>query len=354
LRLSPPESAEYGLLMLRDSLKTLFYPFEAGEIAAPENGSRVLFLGAEPGFRLPEDFGGGLSLVQGFRPDYRALRDAGYRVAPRPEGENFDAALVLCGRHRGQNENWVADAVERVRSGGLVVVAGGKEGGIGSLRKSVAQLVALDGQTPKYHGVAFWFRRPQRKADTVAALRRGNGEVLVDGRFRTRPGMFSHDHIDAGSRLLADSLPVDLAGAAADFCAGWGYLSAKLQERAPGIRKLDLYEADFESLEAAKANLASMGGAVEKRFFWHDLLGDPVSERYDAIVMNPPFHKARGADPLIGQGMIKAAAAALRRGGRLLMVANKQLPYEAVMDALFVAHQRITVTNGFKVLAATR
>ncbi len=340
--------------MPRDSLKTLFYPFETGGIAAPESGSQVLFLGAEAGFRFPENFDGGLSLVQGFRPDNRALHDAGYRVTPRPEGQNFDAALVLCGRYRGQNENRVADAVERVRSGGLVVVAGGKEDGIGSLRKRVAELVTLDGQMPKYHGVAFWFRRPQSGADTVAALRRGNSEVLVDGRFCTMPGMFSHDRIDAGSRLLADSFPADLAGAVADFCAGWGYLSAELEQRAPGIRKLDLYEADFESLEAARANLVSTGNAVKKRFFWHDLLGEPVSERYDAIVMNPPFHKARGADPLIGQGMIKAAAAALRRGGRLLMVANQQLPYEAVMDSLFGGHQRIIVNNGFKVLAATR
>ena len=45
--------------------------------------------------------------------------------------------------------------------------------------------------------------------------------------------------------------------------------------------------------------------------------------------MNPPFHTRPRADPALGQAMIRKAAAALRRGGRLFMVANRQLPYEA-------------------------
>jgi 16S rRNA (guanine1207-N2)-methyltransferase len=340
--------------MTQDAQKTLFHPFETGDIALPERGEPVLFLGAEPGFHLPAGFGADLSLVQGFKPDYRSLLASGHHVTPSPEGEAFAAALILAGRHRGQNENRIADAIERVKAGGLIVVAGGKDDGVASLRKRVVQSIELDGHMPKYHGIAFWFRRPRDAADILAALREDNGETVVDGRFRTAPGMFSHDRIDAGSRLLAENLSSDLSGAVADFCAGWGYLSAEILERLPAVGKLDLYEADFASLEAAKSNLAETRPAVEKRFFWHDLLGEPVTERYDAIVMNPPFHKARSADPLIGQGVIKAAAAALRRGGRLLMVANRQLPYEATLDAQFGGHREIARDGGFKILSATR
>ena len=42
--------------MSRDALKTLFHPFEAGMLPMPAAGGRVLFLGAEPGFRLPDGF----------------------------------------------------------------------------------------------------------------------------------------------------------------------------------------------------------------------------------------------------------------------------------------------------------
>lgn len=340
--------------MTHEALKTLFHPFETGEIALPELGERVLFLGAEPGFRLPSGFRGDVSLVQGFKPDHRSLLASGFRVTPTPEGDGFDTALVLVGRHRGQNENRIADAIELVNSDGLVVVAGGKEDGIASLRKRVAGLVELEGQMPKYHGIVYWFRRPEDAADILAALRESNGEMLVDGRFRTMPGMFSHDSIDTGSKLLADNLPSDLSGKVADYCAGWGYLAAEVLRRASGVKQIDLYEADFASVEAAKLNLADAGHSAARNFFWHDLLGEKVTEHYDAIVMNPPFHKARAADPLIGQGMIKAAATALRRGGRLLMVANTALPYEAVLNGQFGGHKEITRDGGFKVLSATR
>jgi len=339
----------YTARMTRDALRTLFHPFESGELATPSVG-RFLFLGAEPGFRLPDDFGAELHLVQGLRPHFRALASARHKVTPKPEGTEFDGALALAGRHRGQNEAWIAEAVERTVAGGLVVVAGSNDDGISSLRKRLEKLVALDGSLPKYHGVAFWFRRPEGAADLASALQ--PEPVLVDGRFGTAPGMFSHDRIDAGSRLLAECLPDDAKGAAADFGAGWGYLSAQLAERTKGLAAIDLYEADYESLQAAKTNLANLPDAPQFGFFWHDLVGEKVEKKYDLIVMNPPFHQGRAAEPGIGQAMIKAASGALKPGGQLLMVANRGLPYDQVLKAAFKDVRELRNEGGFRVFAA--
>ena len=333
-------------------LATLFHPFETGDLDAPAKGSRVLFIGAEPGFRLPEGFSAELHLVQGFRPHFRALANAGFRVTPRVEGTGFDGALVLAGRHRGQNEAWIAEAAERVVPGGLVVVAGSTDDGIASLRKRMGKLVEVEGHLPKYHGMAFWFRRPDDAALLVEALRPANG--LVDNRFRTAPGMFSHDRIDAGSRLLAECLPDKAKGAAADFGAGWGFLASVLAEQTTGLKAIDLYEADYESLEAAKRNLAGLAAAPEFGFFWHDLVGEKIERKYDLIVMNPPFHQSRASDPGIGQAMIKAASLALKSGGQLLMVANRGLPYEQALKAGFKDTRELRNEGGFRVISARR
>jgi 16S rRNA (guanine1207-N2)-methyltransferase len=337
--------------MSAEPLKTLFHPFEADAIALPRQGAKTLFLGAEPGFRLPDGFEATLDLVQGFRPSLRALETAGHTVTPRGQGSGYEMALVLAGRHRGQNELRIAEAIERTVAGGLIVVAGGKEDGIAPLRKRVGELVAIEGHLPKHHGIAFWFQRPVGD-EAAKTLRAANPDMLVEDRFHTAPGMFSFDRIDTGSKLLADHLPRDLRGHVADFCAGWGYLSVEVLARCSGMTGLDLYEADFEALEAAKRNVAKT--TIEPRFFWTDLLSEAVEPRYDAIVMNPPFHRARATEPEIGAGMIRADAKALRPGGRLLMVANRQLPYEPVLSAAFSSHAEIAREGMFKVFSARR
>lgn len=330
--------------MAAESLRTLFHPFEASVLDAPGKGGSVLFLGAEPGFRLPPSFAASLHCVQGFRPHYLALRKAGWAVLPRAEGTGHEAALVLAGRHRGQNELRIAEALERVAPGGLILVAGGRDDGIASLRKRIGALTAVEGALPKYHGMAFWLRRPAG-GEAAAALRAANAPVSVEGRFHTAPGMFSHEKVDAGSRLLVESLPADLGGRVADFCAGWGYLAAEILARCPAVEALDLYEADFEALEAARRNVPGASG-----FFWRDLAGETVDERYDWIVMNPPFHQGRAAEPDLGIALIGAAARALKPGGRLVLVANRQLPYEAALSAAFAATSELARDGRFKVL----
>ncbi|TIW22658.1 MAG: methyltransferase, partial [Mesorhizobium sp.] len=88
--------------------------------------------------------------------------------------------------------------------------------------------------------------------------------------------------------------------------------------------------------------------------FWTDLLTETVERRYDAIVMNPPFHSGRAAEPGIGSGMIRAASKALKPGGRLFMVANRQLPYEKVLAAAFSSHAEVARDGMFKVFSARR
>jgi 16S rRNA (guanine1207-N2)-methyltransferase len=197
-----------------------------------------------------------------------------------------------------------------------------------------------------------WFARPSDAATVAAALEPQQG--LAEGRFVAAPGMFSHDRIDAGSRLLSEHLPDSAKGAAADFGAGWGFLSVALAERTAGLKSIDLYEADFDSLEAARTNLASIADVPPTEFFWHDLVGEKVERKYDLIVMNPPFHQGRAAEPGIGQSMIGTASAALKPGGRLFMVQNRGLPYEQTLKARFSRVEEIGRDGAFRIVLAQR
>ncbi|MCV0394751.1 MAG: class I SAM-dependent methyltransferase [Rhizobiaceae bacterium] len=331
-----------------NATRTLFHPFVDGVLDMPAGNATALFIGAPAGLRLPDGWTAPTKLVQPFRPDYLSLEAAGYAVSAQAESEGHAVSLVLATRHRGLNEARVAEAWRRTEPGGLVVVAGGKTDGIDSLRKRFGD--RAEGHLSKHHGVVFWLR----KDDGPAPFTDTTLPALVDGQWETRPGHFSHDRIDPASRLLADHLPTGVSGSVADFGAGWGYLAGMVAARAAGLATLDLYEADHAALASARTNLERLYPEAPATFHWRDLTRERPPRIYDLIVCNPPFHAGRAADPGLGTAFIAAASGALKPNGRLLLVANSGLPYEAPLAAGFRQVEEIARERGFKLFSARR
>jgi 16S rRNA (guanine1207-N2)-methyltransferase len=70
--------------------------------------------------------------------------------------------------------------------------------------------------------------------------------------------------------------------------------------------------------------------------------------------MNPPFHDAGTEDKQLGQTFIRQAASLLRKGGTLWLVANRHLPYEALLTELFRTVTPRADQGGFKVIEAVK
>jgi 16S rRNA (guanine1207-N2)-methyltransferase len=92
---------------------------------------------------------------------------------------------------------------------------------------------------------------------------------------------------------------------------------------------------------------------VEIAYHWHDVTTG-LPRTYDAIVMNPPFHTGQATDVDLGRAFLKVAAASLNRGGKLLLVANRQLPYEAALETSGLAWRKIAENKIYKLLFAER
>lgn len=333
--------------MTGDVRHTLLTPFERNAIPIPHSGERWAFLNAMP---LPP--GHVLTSVdllaeQRMRGSYMQLEDAGKSAEPRLQADDLDGCLVLCTRSRRLNEITLARAWAMVRSGGPIVVAGDNKAGAKSLRKWASQYATIEGNFSKHHAQAFWLRRSSADWPIPEQI------VTAEG-FAIPVGSFSAGRIDTGSRILSDYVAnedcANLTGRVADFGAGWGFLSERMLHHMPGLEKIDLYEADFLSLEAARENIDD----PRAQFHWTDLTREPPTGPFDLVIMNPPFHESRAAEPSLGIRFIEAAAQALAPGGRLLMVANTQLPYERTMDERFRSFQKLEQRDGFKILEARR
>lgn len=286
---------------------------------------------------LPE----GAQVVQPFRPYHDHFARLGFDTVARSEAPCSDA-IVFLPRAKAQARAMVADACRR--ASGVVVVDGAKTDGIDSLLKDIRKRVAVEGPLSKAHGKIFWFRADGADFSDWAAPEAQE----VEG-FRTAPGVFSADGIDPASALLLAALPKKPGKVIADLGAGWGYLSAGLLSR-EGVKAVHLVEADHAALDCARVNVTD----PRAQFHWSDALTWKAPENIDTVVMNPPFHTGRAAEPELGQGFIAAAAKLLVASGQLWMVANRHLPYEAALSRHFAQVAEVAGNTRFKVLHASR
>ncbi|MCJ0826603.1 class I SAM-dependent methyltransferase [Luteimonas sp. 50] len=344
------------------ALDTLLLPFANGALAWPQAGG-ALFLGARAGWALQHQPLPGLVCEQDSRPAAEALERAGLVLRRQDEtSPRHPLVLLLPPRQREQARALFARALDCVAPGGIVVACMPNREGAKSGQADLARLAGPLQVLSKHHCRVFWTQALSGPADpalaahwrTLDAPRRIADARVPGGGFTSRPGVFAWDRIDAASALLVEHLPGDLRGQVADLGAGWGYLAMQVLAHCPGVTALDLYEADARALELARANLRAQAPRVPLEFHWHDV-ATGLPRRYDAIVSNPPFH-ALGGDPRpdLGRAFIAAAAAALQPGGRLWLVANRHLPYEAVLDASFGSVRTVAQRDGFKVIEALR
>lgn len=331
--------------MMRNERLSL--PFDQG-LTESVGDRTVVAIRANPA-SVYEQFGS-LVCVQGFRPVYDALAQHGLTVEPEvPDGQSAALVIVELTRSKAESLANIAVGYRLLESGGTLVVDGLKTDGIESVLKAVRKILPVEGTLSKAHGKVFWLRKdgmPSEFTDWARALKPAlNAAVCY-----TAAGMFSPDDADAGSVLLSAQLGGRLKGKGADLGAGWGWLARQALDGNPDIATLALYEAEHAALACARRNVTD----PRAEFHWADVCTLSAASDNDFIVMNPPFHQSRKAEPQLGREFIQTAARMLQPKGTLWMVANRQLAYESALDAHFRSWEYLEQTPGFKCIRATR
>lgn len=331
--------------MSDNALDTLFLPFEKDIIPYP--AGMTLFMGARahPALGHFPD----LYVEQVFYPYFKTVQqyDSKQQCV-----QGYDAALCLVPKQKEEAQHDLAQCVVRVKEGGLIVAAASNDANGNRLEKWMEELGLAPQSLSKNKARACWAIKhgvPDTASAWIDAGRMRS--VNMDGAdWVSVPGMFGWNRIDAGSKLLTQHVPDDLSGTGADFGCGYGYLSRAVLARA-GVTKLHGIDADVRAVACAKQNCA------DARFETRCAdLSRPVDgiQGLDFIVMNPPFHEGKSTVPLLGRAFITTAAASLRRGGVLYMVANAHLDYEAILKTQFAHGDKLAETGGFKVFRAVK
>lgn len=310
---------------------------DSGAVTLPDAGD-ILFL------RTPADRDLGdldptrVLFSHGLRPEVDAWLARGARDRAV---EDAAAAVVTVARAKALTYALIHEAIGAVPAGAPIIIDGDKADGVESILKTCRNTFAVEDVYSKAHGKCFTFPAPKAAPDGWRLT-----ESDVDG-FQTVPGVFSADAVDPGSRLLADHLG-GIGGRVGDLGAGWGYLSRQILT-AEAVTALDLVEVEGLALACARQNVTDPRAA----FHWADATtwtGGP----YDWVIMNPPFHTGRKGEPALGQAFIAIAARTLAPTGRLRLVANRHLPYEATLRDHFAQVVVLADAQGYKVIEAQK
>eukprot|EP00903_Cladosiphon_okamuranus_P003509 g3507.t1 len=307
----------------------------------PLQPGKTLFIGARHHPDLAHTLG-----YQPLKPLADECTSAGMSLTDAPSGR-FSNILFLPGKSKEETLAGYALAHDHLAPGGTFVTALSNTSGASRFEKELRKATPLLSSVSKNKCRAFTVSNLEPWApDLLETWRKlAQPSPIPDTDFITLPGVFSAHRIDPGSALLAGFIPPSLHGQVADLGAGWGYLSRIALEKSPKISQIHLFEADSRALSCARRNLP----ADRATFHWHDVTTG-LPGKYDHIITNPPFHTAQSKDLDLGKAFISTAAASLKRGGSLYLVANRQLPYEAHLSSLGLRSRPVFEDHAYKII----
>ena len=368
--LTPP-----GQLLLRHLAEI------AEEIASSAQSTppRVLIVGYPAddfATALAEQFSTGLTFFTWSYPAHRHLLaqalpvDHHFGATLLPPNAPCDAALIFLPQSRDLFDMTLAMVGPTLHASALVALVGEKREGIGSARKPLTQRIGpLRRKRAGNHSVLLLARVDERLQQDVPpfvldewALRYALPPKFAQAteslqaapapsagashslevppvEITTLPGVFSRKKLDDGTALLLDylhTLPIPAKARVLDFGCGAGVIGVAVKRWWPGAH-VTLVDANALALEATRRTLAAndMDGnnvrvAAADVFAFEDA-AMMSADGYTHIFSNPPFHSGVQTDYHAVEEFLRGAAQHLAPGGQLIMVANRFLPYEALL-----------------------
>lgn len=341
--------------MMKSAIDTLFNKIQNDPLLYKDG--RVLYVNARFHDGLNHFKNTDIYLQQYFKSYEQSLVNSGLTVHPElpDDSHRYKSVFLLLPKNIIEAKYMMARGAQLLSEGGIFVCAADNKAGGGRIKK-LLQGFGFDSVEEESRNKArvVWGRKKTLNDQAIdEAIKEGKQQTILDNSFISWPGIFGWNKIDTGSKILTEYLPGDIGGVGADFGCGYGYLSDFLFSRNNTLEHLFCIDADYRTLDSCKKNLEHY--PCKKTYLWHDLTGPNADiKNMDFVIMNPPFHEGKTADIGIGVSFIKNAHFALKKGGRLFMVANRQLPYEDILNSTFRKIDKHYEGEGFKVFEAVK
>lgn len=247
----------------------------------------------------------------------------------------------------------INSALQRLRPGGELWLAGGKNEGIKTYLEKALRRAGGTVQIERHGNV--WVGVVVRGAELAEPIDDQRYDELREIKFTddacvwSKPGIYGWQKIDTGSALLAeqfDTIFPQPPRTVLDLGCGYGYLSLCAAGLWP-TTKIVATDNNVAATQACEKNLS----------LWCDRAeivlancGDGIDARFDAVLCNPPFHQGFDVDGDLTARFLQSAHAHLLPTGRAVFVVNQFIPLERKAEALFRRVTEVCRAQGFKVM----
>lgn len=168
--------------------------------------------------------------------------------------------------------------------------------------------------------------------------------------------VFAREKLDLGARFLLEHLPqIDAGKQVIDLGCGNGVIGLSLLAKQPECA-LTFIDESYMAVATAELNIKNnLESTLNNcQFITDDCLTNITQNSIDVIVCNPPFHQLQATTDHIAWQMFNDSFHALKRGGELRIIGNRQLGYHIKLQRIFGNAKTIASNKKFVILSAIK
>jgi 16S rRNA (guanine1207-N2)-methyltransferase len=278
--------------------------------------------------------------------------------------DSIDKVLLDIPKGRQITRRWLIEAYRSLKTGGVLYLAGAKDMGIQSSIKDAESIFNNMSLLTykKSNRIALFYKESETlqwpEWTQVPGIAPGTWvDFTINARemnfqISSLPGIFSNDRLDEGTKLLLDTVEFPEQNRILDVGCGYGIIgmTAAVQAKNSWI---DMVDVNLLAIAATQRN-SSRNNIDNVRVFVSDLLEKVSENKYQLILSNPPFHTGKEVDYIVATSLFKQAEQVLEPGGKIIIVANKFIPYENLMKKTFNNVTTLAQTGKFIVLSSEK
>jgi 16S rRNA (guanine1207-N2)-methyltransferase len=286
---------------------------------------------------------------------FKSLKHFGDKVLfsiQPPEGEKYQRALIFLPKSKEEFKLLLAMTVSYLDPEAEIYLLGSKQEGIASSAKILLNYGENIFKIDSARHCQLWETR--LKAGDYSFnlddwLQSYSVEVSdIQFNVCTLPGVFSFGRLDEGTALLLESIDRVPSGRILDFGTGSGVIGTFLKLKNPDCQ-VEMVDIHALALFCSMRTLAENN--IDAKIYPSDGWDD-ISKKFHAVFTNPPFHSGVKTHYETTESFLAKLSGFLVSGGRLWLVANQFLKYEAIIEKSLGRCDTFKQTTKFKIYRA--